>query len=159
MRSISNKKLFSTGFFKRNRHGATLLELIIAMFIAAVVITLSLTVFSDILKGFLFQENQARITREMMETKWKIESVLSDIASIQTSSANSITCIKNGNDTSVTIEYKNDTLYIDKKNICNNLKAFIFSFKKKVNYGSWVLLWDAQLKSGRWFGGAAGERR
>jgi hypothetical protein len=141
------------------RCGATLLELLIAMVVAALVISLSFISFSGILNGFLFQNNRAVAAREIMRAKLTIETALSGISSVQSVSDNSVTCTEKYGDTPGKIFFVNDSIHIGGRSIYCKIKNLKFSLFKNTNYGSWVLLWDAQYQDGKWFGGAIGERQ
>jgi hypothetical protein len=137
-----------------SRPGVTLLELLVAIGVSIIVVTLSFTVFSDLLRGFVFQKNRALSIGEMVLAKKQIDQCLSDIAFIKECTDRSITCKKNDADAFVTIRLLKDSLCVGNKAACRQLKDFTFSLVKKSRVGPWVLLWNAQLKKSNWFGGA-----
>jgi hypothetical protein len=140
---------------RNDRPGTTLLELLVAVAVSAIVITLSLTVFSDILKGFMSQKSNAQTAGDIIVAKKQIDAGLSGMVSIKECSDKSLTCIKGDADTLVEIRFAKDSLCIDNKAICRKLKDVTFTLVKKNPEGPWVLLWNAHLKKGGWFGSTA----
>jgi hypothetical protein len=132
----------------------TLLEFLVAITISTVVITLSFTVFSGILRGFLSQTNLTQTAGDIIVAKKLVDACFSDIVSIKECTDKSITCMKSAADSFVVIQFAKDSLRLGSAAVCGNLKAFAFSLTKKEPAGPWVLLWEARHKKGNWFSGA-----
>ncbi len=143
----------------RNRFGATLLELLIAITVSSLVFTLSCIVFMDIFKGFLLQKNRTETVQNMLLKKKQIEHGLPAIEAVSECNDHSLKCIRIGADTLSTIQFSGDSLCVDGKAICRKLSDCTFSLCKKTGQGPWVLLWNAHALNGRWFGSAIGERQ
>jgi prepilin-type N-terminal cleavage/methylation domain-containing protein len=143
---------------QQRNSGVTIIELLVAMSVSAIVITLSFTVFSDLLKGFMFQKSRAQTSGDMIVAKKQIDGCLAGIISIKEYSDKAIACMKADVDTFVAIRFVKDSLCIENKAVCRKLKDFTFTLIKK-DAGPWTLLWNAHLKHGDWFGGAVSGRR
>jgi len=143
---------------QQRNSGVTLLELLVAVTVSAVVITLSYTVFSDVLRGFMLQKSRDQTAGDMIVAKKQIDGCLADIISVKECSDKAIACMKADVDTFVAIRFVKDSLCLGNKAVCRKLKDFTFTLIKK-DVGPWALLWNAHLKDGNWFGGAAYGRR
>ena len=141
-----------------NRRGATLLELLIAVAVSAIVVTLACVVFIDLYKGFFLQMRRTEAIQETVTAKKQIEHCLLGIESIVQCSDNRLTCTLSGRDSASVIQFLHDSLCVNGKAACMKLAAFSFVFEKKSD-GPWVLLWNARLAKGAWFGSAIGEGR
>ena len=131
----------------------TLLEFLVAIAVSAVVMTLALTVFTGMFRGFLSQTKLARTAGDMFVAKKRIDACLSDIVSIRECSEKSVTCVKAGGDGLVVIKLAKDSLCAGSAGVCGNLRDFAFTLMQKDPMGPWVLLWEGRLKKGDWFGG------
>lgn len=143
---------------KKSVSGFTLIELIIAITVSSIVITLSLTVFTDLTRGINFQTNHAKNVRKMLLIKKQIDQVLSEMESVETCSKNSIRFYKSNELTVSELLFKNSTVYDDKRMICKGVKDFsvnlIQNEKSKCGTGKKAILWDCELENGLWIGGA-----
>lgn len=129
--------------------GFTLLELIIAISVSGIVLTLLLAVFTDVGKWFALQNVRADTVRKMLITKKKIDRELFKMDYIHSWSAERVTFGINSYDSSIVVDVRNGVMHRNTEQICSGLKKFEFEF-----YQNKILFWESELESGGWIGGA-----
>ncbi len=128
--------------------GYTLLELIIAISIAGIVMTLALAMFTDMGKWFRSQNKQAEKVQEMIVTKKRIDQALKEISVIQNYTEKYLEYNKEGSDSLITLWVNEGVLYSGSEQICSNIKEFAFNYQIRD-----LLFWETELKLGGWVGG------
>ena len=134
--------------------GFSLLELIVAIAIAGIVMTLAFTVFTDAVKGFRFQSSHAENIRKMLITKKRIDKLFSNISSVESWTEYSMKYKKDESDSVFTIRFSNEKLFSDNSLICENMKSFKFDLKDDKSGNKQLFFWEAVLNKGNWIGGA-----
>jgi hypothetical protein len=135
--------------------GVTLLELLIAISVTMIVITLAFGVFTDIFKGFWFQKNHAKQVREMVVAKQWIESGLKNITRIDQSTDKSISFYRSNSDSLMTMQFSGDSVCLGKQKLCRGFSEFSFELiRKNDSPNRRMLFWHGILKQDGWIGGA-----
>jgi hypothetical protein len=134
--------------------GITLLELLVAITLAAITTTFIFSSYLDVFHGFKIQAKRAEQVREMVLVKTRINNTVRNVQSLILIVPDKLMFLKRGDSTMHTVEFHNTVLYCDGKLIQGNLKNFVFrpSEKKTVN-GLRTLSWEGVLGEGGWFGG------
>jgi prepilin-type N-terminal cleavage/methylation domain-containing protein len=134
--------------------GFTLLELILAISLAAITTSFIFSSYIDVVRGFKLQVSRAERVREMVQTKNKICKAFLNIGSLVLVAPNKIVVLEVGDTTTHSIEYFNSDLYYDAKLIQNKLYSFVFQpSDKKNNDGLRIIEWEGVLNKGGWVGG------
>ena len=136
--------------------GTTLIELLIALAIAGIVVSLGFTVYSKVTKEFSFQSRTADALRETILAKKKIDIACGKFAGIRRCSEREITGFGQLNNTVLTLRFNNGYLLSEEDTIVSGLKGLTFSLIEKDGKKGEkaVLLWEGTLAgSGGWIGG------
>lgn len=150
---------------RSSRHyscGYTLIELLVAIVIAGIVITLGFTVYGNMVKGFSRQSAAAADLSSTIIVKKNIDRVCRRLAVLKRFSENEISGTSAENDSSITLQVKEKKLLSGNSTIVRGLESFAFSLeenRKDLTDNRVVLLWEGKLENGNWIGGAMAVRK
>ncbi|MBN1575037.1 MAG: prepilin-type N-terminal cleavage/methylation domain-containing protein [Chitinispirillaceae bacterium] len=148
-----------------DRHpcGVTLLELLIAITIAGIVVTLGFAVYGNIVTLFSRQSRAADDLRSTILMKKRIDQSCSRISVLHRCTDREVSGINSSTDSVVILRCAGNTLFDGHDTIAAGLEKFAFSLvedKKDARNRNAVLLWEGVLvKTGDWIGGAVALKR
>ena len=132
--------------------GFTFLELMVAIAIAAIVVTLAFRFLQDTSRGIRMQEKRIGNTEKMIITRKQIESVMNKIGVIINVYSNEIDYKNLSSDSIHQVIFRGDSLAMDNRLISNGIKKVNFEFDTtKIKS---VLYWECEMANGCWIGGA-----
>jgi prepilin-type N-terminal cleavage/methylation domain-containing protein len=138
--------------------GITLLELLVAITIASIVLSLAFFSFTRLNKDFFQLSNHSVKVQDMVVAKAQVDAVMKKIKNIKTFSENRVEYMCCNNDSVHVLEIKlgklfNDAVIVNGK--INNVKFSMTgdSLKKQ------ALLWEGTVEKNGWIGGAVEVRR
>jgi prepilin-type N-terminal cleavage/methylation domain-containing protein len=142
-----------------NRHGTTLIELVIAMAVTGALALVVLAAYGGVVKGFTWQTRRAAAIQEMLLVRLEISRTLERVGTVRSHRKNALEYREEGADTARTLAFGNGALYRDGEKVAGGLSAFELGLReKRSSDGRSMLVWEAVLRGDRWIGGAVAVR-
>ncbi|MBD3422069.1 MAG: hypothetical protein GF398_18305 [Chitinivibrionales bacterium] len=132
--------------------GMTLLDLVVAIVVAGILVTLVFGVYLNVTRGFRSQTKAARRVEEMILTKDKIAAAMSRVSTLKGYSGRRIEFYSSSSDTLHGLHFKSNTLLLNNEIAAGGLKSFQFDIENNDNRA--LISWDAEMSTGAWLGGA-----
>ena len=140
---------------RSKRSGHTLMELMIAISVVAILVPLIFAAYLMIYKQFKFSTKKAEKVINTVVVKTKIDKLFKDIEDIKSTYKTSFEYSGNTDSKSHLVSHRSNTLYLDNKVTIKKVKSFKYSIsEKKSASGRHLLLWEAVLENGNWIAGA-----
>ncbi len=140
--------------------GVTIVELLTAMVIAGIVLTLGMTAYRGVLKSFLYKSRAAAGVSAAVIAKKRIERACGRFVKIDRCTEREMSGL-DGSDHPATLRFTGSVL-MDGKDTVAALEEFGFSLREERKAAGnlvAVLLWEGTLPKGGWIGGAVAVRR
>jgi prepilin-type N-terminal cleavage/methylation domain-containing protein len=150
--------LIRKGGFRGRDTGFTFLELLVAISVAAIVVTLAFRFMQDTTLGIRMQGKRVDGAEKMMTTKKIIESVTNRMQAVISTNSNEVDFKMFGSDTVHEMVFKGDSLVVDNRSLCKGIQKINFELDD-TKKGKSVLYWEGEMNSGNWIGGAVGFER
>ncbi len=132
--------------------GFTFLELMVAIAIAAIVVTLAFRFLQDTSRGIQMQEKRIGNTEKMIIARKQIESVMNKIGVVVNVTGNEIDYSELSSDSVHQVIFRGDSLAVDNRLISNGIRKVNFEFDTTKREK--VLYWECEMVNGGWTGGA-----
>jgi prepilin-type N-terminal cleavage/methylation domain-containing protein len=145
-----------------NSYGLTIIELLVAISIAGIVMTLAFAAYGNLLRGFSLQSKTANKVRSSILARKRIDRACNGLSVIHQCSEREIAGINAANNQTVTLRYAGTALLEGDDTICTNLENFAFTLEengKDKSDRKAVLFWEGVVKKGGWIGGATVVRK
>jgi type II secretory pathway pseudopilin PulG len=139
---------------QRNISGVTIIELTVAITIAALVAAYVLGSYTNVMRMFKKQTTKSANIRTLILTKRSIEKTLGNVEEIVSISGGALKFKTSVDDSIHTIFQRNATLYMDNSSIGPKLGRINFLVFSGEDSTRKVLLWDAVCGNAQWVGGA-----
>jgi prepilin-type N-terminal cleavage/methylation domain-containing protein len=139
----------------RGQAGFTFLELLVAISVAAIVVTLAFRFMQDTTLGIRMQGKRVNGAEKMMTAKKMIESVTNRMQAVISTNSSEVDFKMFGSDTVHEMVFKGDSLVVDNRSLCKGIRKINFELDD-TKKGKSVLYWEGEMSSGNWIGGAVG---
>jgi prepilin-type N-terminal cleavage/methylation domain-containing protein len=138
-----------------NKHGFTLIELVISIALAMFVVTLILSTYTSLFKGVRLQARRADTVREMINLRHLMTKSLDSMESvIQVTQDKIMFTKKQQGDVEHIVSFHDSALFVDGKAIGAPMKQCTFSASDSATVDNRKCVeWECQLKYGGWVGG------
>lgn len=134
--------------------GMTILELIVAMAISGIVVSLIFASNLNVTKGFLLQINKSARIMQMSILKKQLDRIAGKVGVVISVRETAMEYQDKDTDSLHTISFSDCTLKKDSFIIGKNLDGFAWSIQQPIlSSGKAVLYWEASIGNG-WIGGA-----
>jgi hypothetical protein len=137
-----------------NISGITLVELIIAITITALLVPSVFFIYLDFGRRFRNQTDSASLSQQAISARSKISSALERVGSIRSISENTIVFTSSADTLSHELRLRGGALRCDTAMVAKDLEKCIFSAAVRPDSSECLLLWEAQMAGHRWIGGA-----
>jgi prepilin-type N-terminal cleavage/methylation domain-containing protein len=140
----------------KKQKGTTLIELLVALVIAGIVVSLGFTVYTTITRQFQRQSREAEALRNAILIKKRIDNACRKIAVLKRCNERELSGTDQTGDSTRTVRYRNGSVFSATDTVTSGFKEFVFSLaedSKKKNSMA-VVLWEGVIaESGQWVGG------
>lgn len=133
--------------------GITLLELLVAITIASVVISLAFFSFTRLNKDFFQLSNRSIKVQDMVVAKAQVDAVMKKIKIVRTISEKKIEYVCCNNDSIHVLEVRQGKLYDDAVIVNGKVQNLKFSVTGD-SLKRQALLWEGTVEKNGWIGGA-----
>lgn len=138
-----------------NTQGHTILELVLAISITLILASLILAAYLIIVKEFQIHSSRANTVMEALVVKKKMDSYCQKIRKVTATYKMSLEYQDYYSNQIHSISFNKNTLQQNNKVIIKKLKNFSYTLSpRKSAAGKALLLWEIDLESGFWLGGA-----
>jgi prepilin-type N-terminal cleavage/methylation domain-containing protein len=138
---------------KKTSKGFTFIELMVAISIASIVVTLTFLFYRNSARGLLLQNSRIEKVETMVIGKNRIETVLNSITAIHNVNSHEIEFFTSTPETLHRIQLKDSSIFFDTTKILNKVKSLDFSSTVKQD-SSIIVFWSSETQQGGWIGGA-----
>jgi prepilin-type N-terminal cleavage/methylation domain-containing protein len=134
--------------------GFTLVELMVALVLAALVGIMIFSSFSDLLRGFKRQSVKCDRVWEMVMARTKVARVIGSAEIIVLATPDKLVFTENGDTITHTVESRGEALCRDGEPIITGVSkiSFVLSDKRTTD-GRCLFTWEGYLKNGAWICG------
>ena len=138
----------------RSSPGATLLEMVVAVAMSAMVIRMIFATYADFTRGFFHQINKAAQVQRMLLVKKQIDRVFDDINVVVSQRQKGLEFLPLHSETLRTFRCDSTTASLDSIIVAKGLSGFACSLLREPgDTVHAVLSWEARIENG-WIGGA-----
>ncbi|MBD3390627.1 MAG: prepilin-type N-terminal cleavage/methylation domain-containing protein [Chitinivibrionales bacterium] len=136
------------------RRGHTLLELVVAIAVAALVSGLVFASYTAVQGAFRRHAIKAEGVQRMVVARAGISRVLRSIGTVEHMAPKAITFVEREDSVSRTLECRDSTLYLDNQPLVDRVVQCGFSMTGTSHSGEKLIMWEIVLDGGKWLGGA-----
>ena len=141
---------------RKNNSGTTLLELLVAIAVAAVVVLIVFAFYSNVVKGYWLHTRRSEGVKEMVMARLAIKRHFSNVGKLVSCRKEGFDYVKAETDSVQTVRFAQNALLDNNDTIIKNISSFscqtLMPDVKQLGKG--VLLWEAVVGKGNWVAGA-----
>lgn len=138
----------------RDARGVTLIELVLAITISAIVVSMVFFTYISIFKGYKSHTVQSQHVMELVVTRKKLDKLFSEVGAVETVEPSRIVYVPSSQASGTsTIAWTSRKLLRGSEESGIALKDMAFRHQTLEGASSGVLLWEGHTSAGLWVGG------